>query len=65
MGANRTGPTRVDMGKFLTIPTARPNNAMGMPQPMEDVANDTRVITTITLVLCGGGLMSERLHGSQ
>ena len=38
---------------------------MGIPQPMEDVANDTRVITTITLLLCGGGLMSERLHGSQ
>ena len=47
MGANRTGPTRVDMGKFLTTPTARPNNAMGMPQPMEDVDNDTRVIITM------------------
>ena len=47
MGANRTGSTRVDMGKFLTTPTARPNNAMGMPQPMEDMDNDTRVITTM------------------
>ena len=65
MGANRTGPTRVDMGKFLTIPTARPNNAMGMPQPMEDVANDTRVITTISLLPCGGGLMSQRLQGKE
>ena len=63
MGANRAGPTRVDIGKFLTTPTARPNNAMGMP--MEGVANDTRVISTITLLICGGGLMSQRLHGSE
>ena len=35
-----------------------------MPQPMEDVANDKRVRTTISLLLCGGGPMSFRLHGS-
>ena len=35
-----------------------------MPQPMEDVANDKRVTTTISLLLCGGGPMSCRLHGS-
>ena len=32
---------------------------------MEDVANDTMVLTTITLLLRGGRLMSQQLHGSQ
>ena len=32
---------------------------------MEDVANDTIVITTITLLLCGGRRMSQQLQGSQ
>ena len=31
---------------------------------MEDVANDKRVTTTISLLFCGGGPMSCRLHGS-
>ena len=65
MGVNRTGLTRVDMGKFQTVPTARPNNAMVMPHPTEDVANDTKVITTVTLLLCCRGVMSQRLHGSE
>ena len=37
---------------------------MLMPQPKEDLVNDKRVRTTITLLFCGNGHMSCRLHGS-
>ena len=37
---------------------------MLMPQLTEDLANYKRVITIITLLLCGDGPMSCRLHGS-
>ena len=38
---------------------------MLMRQPMEDLANDKRVTTTIALLLSGNGPMSCRLHESR
>ena len=64
MGAGGLAQRLSILVKKPVITSARPNNAMLMPQPMEDMAYDKRVTTTISLLLCGNGLMSCRLHGS-
>ena len=64
MGAGGLAQRLSILVKKPAITSARPNNAMLMPQPMEDLANDKRVTTTISLLLCGDGPMSCRIHGS-
>ena len=65
MGAGGLAQRLSILVKKPAITSARPNNAMLMPQPMEDLTNNKSVTTTITLLLSGNGPMSCRLHESR